>query len=58
MKIGELVFYNNRRGKVVERKVHDIGWTSFTLYKVEFEKNCFEWINESYLKRGVFEGEE
>jgi hypothetical protein len=36
-------------GKIVQRNVRDLQYTSFVVCRVEFELNVFEWINEMYL---------
>lgn len=43
------VRYKGRIGIVVEIKDIDLGWTTYKIYKVEFEFDEFEWINERYL---------
>jgi hypothetical protein len=58
MKVNDLV--KSKRGEhigclglVKDKRVHDLKYTSFTLYKVEFEPDVFEWVNEMYLTKLV-----
>lgn len=56
-KIGDTVRFRERLGKIedireVELKKYT-GMNNYNLYKVKFEFDSFEWINEMYLTKVI-----
>lgn len=47
----DLVMYRGTSGLIHDVRLHDLGWTRFTLYKVELSPDYFEWINGIYLRK-------
>jgi hypothetical protein len=50
MKLNDYVKFRGKLGKIIDVRVHKLSWTTYTLFKVEFDDdNPFEWINKDYL---------
>jgi hypothetical protein len=54
-KLGDTVRFRKRLGKIDGSKAIKLkdltGMDDYILYKVEFEFDSFEWINENYLSK-------
>ena len=50
IKVGDNVKFRSNLGKVLDKKLINLTWTKYTIFKVEFSENePIEWINGMYL---------